>query len=82
MLNQQEKHVDLFSQRLLFSSTFVAVTSLRVDLDSDDVSRTSYSNSIASLTNPPQLCLIISSHDSLSVIRIVCEGRVIFTINI
>ena len=35
---------------------------------------------IAPLTNPPQLCLVISSYDSLSVIRIVYDGRVIFTI--
>ena len=38
------KHVNVFSQRLLFSSTFVADTSLQVDLDSDDISRSSYSN--------------------------------------
>ena len=42
-------------------------------------SRFFFKHKIAPLTNPPQLCLIISSHDSPMVIRIVYDGRVIFT---
>ena len=64
-----EKQADVFSQRLLFSPnlTFVAVT-FPGPFGLDDISHFLFKLKIASLTNPPQLRLIISSDHSLMVV--------------